>query len=63
MLAAITDLSEWIHLKVRLVLCCRVAAVKRLPVHQYSADYIFWSFGIIELISGHLKIEFRISWR
>ena len=30
-----------------------VAAVKRLPVHRHSADYIFWSFGII--------IEFRLS--
>ena len=28
----------------------RVAAVKRSPVHHHSADYIFWFFGIIELI-------------
>ena len=26
-----------------------MAAEKLLPVHNYSADYIFWSFGIIEL--------------
>ena len=38
---------------------CRVAAVKRLPVHYHSAEYNFWSFGIIELIFSHLKIEFR----
>ena len=35
---------------------------KRLPVHHHSADYIFWSFGIIEFIFSHLKIEFRLSW-
>ena len=29
---------------------CRMAAVKRLPVHHHTADYIFWSFGIIEFI-------------
>ena len=28
----------------------RVAAVKRLPVHRYSADYIFGSFWIIGFI-------------
>ena len=27
---------------------CRVAAVKRLPVHHHSADYIPWSFRITE---------------
>ena len=27
-----------------------VAAVKRLPVHNHRADYIFWSFGTNGLI-------------
>ena len=27
-----------------------MAAVKRLPVHHYSADYIFWSFGVIGFV-------------
>ena len=34
------DLSELILSSLQLVLC-RVAAVKRLPVHHYSTDYIF----------------------
>ena len=34
---------------------------KTSPVHHYSADYIFWSCGIIELSFKHLKIEFRFS--
>ena len=34
---------------------CRVAAVKCLPVHHYSAAYTFWSFGIIEFILVILK--------
>ena len=38
------------------VLLCRLAAVKGLPVHHYSADYIFWSFGIIEFIFSHLPV-------
>ena len=29
---------------------CRVAAIKRLPVHHHSSGYIFWSFGITEFI-------------
>ena len=29
---------------------CRMAAVKRLPVHHHSVNYIFLSFGIIEFI-------------
>ena len=36
---------------------CRVAAVKRLPVLHYSADYTFIYFGIIEPILVTLKIE------
>ena len=39
----------------------RVTAVKHLPVHHYSADYILWSFGIIELIAhliaGHEQTQ------
>ena len=45
-------ISELILSSLQLVLC-RVAAVKRLPVHHHSAYYIcslFWSFGIIGLI-------------
>ena len=34
--------------------------VKSLPVHHYKTDYIFWTFGIIEFIFSHLKIEFRL---
>ena len=41
--------SELILSSLQLVLC-RVAAVKRLPVHHHSADYNFWSFEIIVLI-------------
>ena len=32
------------------LLLCRVAAVKSLPIHHHSVDYIFWSFGITEFI-------------
>ena len=37
--------------------------VSSLPVHHYSADYmyIFWPFGIIEFIFSHLKLEFRFG--
>ena len=38
----------------------RVAAVKRLTVYNHTADYIFWSFMITELILSYLKIEFRL---
>ena len=41
--------SELILSSLQLMLC-RVAAVKRLPVYHHSADYIFWSFGIVGLI-------------
>ena len=34
---------------------CRVAHVKCLPVRHDSADYIFWSFGIIEFIYDHFE--------
>ena len=34
---------------------CRVAAVKRLPIHHQSADYIFWPFGIIEFLVSHFE--------
>ena len=46
--------SELILSSLQLVLC-RVPAVKRLPVHHYSADYIFWSFGIIGLILSQFE--------
>ena len=39
----------------------RVVAVKRLPVLQYSADYILVSFGIIEPILVTLKNEYRLN--
>ena len=32
-----------------------MAAIKRLPVHYHSADYIFWFFGIVELIDSHFE--------
>ena len=44
----------------QLELCC-VVVVKLLPVHHHIADYIFWSFAIIEFIFSHLKIEFHLS--
>ena len=54
-------LPEDLHLELtfsfsslQLVLCC-MAAVKRLPVHHLSADYIFWSFGIIRLILSQFE--------
>ena len=34
---------------------CRVAAVKHLPVHHHSADYMFWSFGIIGFILSQFE--------
>ena len=37
------------------LMLCRVAAVKRLPVYHHSADYIFWSFGIIGLILSRFE--------
>ena len=33
-----------------LLVMCRVAAMKRLPVQHHCADYIFWSFGNIGFI-------------
>ena len=39
----------------------RVAAVKCLPLHHHSADDIFWSFGITEVIFSHF--ENRVSLR
>ena len=41
---------------------CRVAAVKRLPILHYSADYIFISFGNIKPILITLKIEYLLNW-
>ena len=41
--------SELISSSLQLVLC-RMAAVKRLPVHHHSADYVFSVFWIIGLI-------------
>ena len=38
---------------------CRVAAVKCLPVHHHSADYIFWTFGIIESIVFENSVPFK----
>ena len=40
------DVHSELILSSLLLLLCRVAAVKRLPVYHHSADYIFWSFGI-----------------
>ena len=45
----------------RQLVLCHVAAVKRLPIHYRSADYIFWSFGIIEFIFRYFKIEFHLD--
>ena len=46
--------SELILSSLSLVLC-RVAVVNRLPVHHHSAEYIFWSFGIIGLILSQFE--------
>ena len=46
--------SELILSSLQLV-SCRVAAVKRLPVHHHSPDYIFWSFWIIGLILSQFE--------
>lgn len=45
----LTDLSELIrtYLSSLLLVLCRVAAVKRLAVHHYGADDIFWSLGLL----------------
>ena len=37
------------------LLLCYVAAVKRIPVHHYSADNIFWFFGINESNSSYFE--------
>ena len=44
----------------KLVLC-RVAAVQRLPEHHLSADYIFWSYGIIGLILSQFENRIRLK--
>ena len=38
--------SELILSSLQLVLC-RMTEIKRFPVYHHSADYIFWSFGLI----------------
>ena len=35
---------------------CRVVTVKRLPVHHYNADEIFWSFRITDFILSYFDI-------
>ena len=52
--------SQFILSSLQLVLC-RVVAVKRLPVHHYSADYIFLSFGIIGLILSQFENRFPLK--
>ena len=43
--------TSWLIMRTKGVLeVCRVVTVKRLPIHLYSSDYIFWSFGIAEFI-------------
>ena len=49
------------YLSLLQLVLCRVAAVKCLPVHHHSADYIFWSFGITGFILSILNIEFCSS--
>ena len=39
-----------ICLSLLLLVFCRVAVVKRLPIHHHNADYIFWFFRIIEFV-------------
>ena len=46
--------SKLILSSLQLVLC-HVRAVKRLPVHHHSADYIFWIFGLTGLILSLLE--------
>ena len=43
--------SELILSSLQLALC-RVSAVKCLPVHNHSANYVFWPFGIIVPLSS-----------
>ena len=47
-------LCFWVIDSLQLVLC-RMAAVKRLPVHHHCANYIFWLFGIIWFILSHFE--------
>ena len=49
------DLHSKLILSLLQLVLCRVAAVKRLPVHHHSADYLFWSFGIIGFILSQLE--------
>ena len=51
-------LSEGILSSLQLVLC-RLAAVKRLPVHHNNAGYFFWFFGITVLILSQFKASAR----
>ena len=48
------DSSELILSSLQLVFCC-VVVVKCIPVHHQSADYIFWSFGVIGLIPSQFE--------
>ena len=61
------DLTIRTYLSSLQLVLFRVAAVIGLPVHHQSADYIFWSFGIIGLIKSHfdnrvLKASARGDW-
>ena len=50
------DLYSELVLSLLQLVLCRVAAVKRLPIHHHSTDHIFfWSFGIIGLILSQFK--------
>ena len=52
-LTNLTNQDLFNYTAVDVVLC-----VKRLPLKHNGAGYIFWSFGIIDLICIHLQIEF-----
>ena len=49
------DLTTQKSLSLLVLVLCRVAVVKRLPVHHHSADYIFWSFGIVGFILSYFE--------
>ena len=49
------DLNSELIISLLQLVLCRVVGVKRVPIHHYSADYIFWSFGIIGLILSQFE--------
>ena len=46
--------SELILASLQLVLC-RMTEIKRFSIYHHSADYIFWSFGLIRFIRSQFE--------